>query len=115
MSDPTLDAQAQFAFDKTRQLAQAAGQTTRKDGQLDMVKARETARKFETFFLSQALQPMFEGTEVEEPFGGGHAEAMWKSMQVDEYAKALSKRGGIGIADKVLEQLVRMQENGHGR
>ena len=115
MGDPTLDAQAQMAFDKSRQLASAAGSALRKNGGLDMQKARETAQKFETFFLSQALQPMFEGTEVEEPFGGGHAEGMWKSMQVDEYAKALAKRGGVGIADKVLEQLVRMQENGHGR
>lgn len=102
--DDTFAARTQAALDIQRATA------PRMDKNMSLEKARKTARDFETFFLSQSLQPMFENIQAEEPFGGGNAEKMWKSFQVDEYAKAISKRGGIGIADKVLDQMVRMQE-----
>lgn len=73
-------------------------------------KIRETAVEFEAQFLSQMLQPMFEGLEAEEPFGGGHAEKMWQSMLVNEYGKSLAQSGGIGLADEVQKQLIRAQE-----
>jgi len=31
-------------------------------------------------------------------------------MQVQEYGKAIAKQGGIGLADHVMEQMIRMQE-----
>ena len=68
------------------------------------------ALDFEAFFLSQALQPMFENIEPVGPFGGGAGSDIWKSMQVDEYGKALAKSGGIGIADAVMKQLLIAQE-----
>ncbi len=73
-------------------------------------KIRETAEEFEAQFLSQMLQPMFEGIQAEEPFSGGHAEKMWQSMLVTEYGKSLAKSGGIGLADEVQKQLLRAQE-----
>ena len=77
---------------------------------LQMKKIRETAVDFEATFLSQMLQPMFEGIELDEPFGGGHAEKMWQGMLVNEYGKALARSGGIGLADEVQKQLLRAQE-----
>lgn len=79
-------------------------------GGFDVRAAKKTAQDFEAFFLSQALQPMFENIEPAEPFGGGPANDVWKSMQVDEYGKAIARRGGIGIADMVLKQMIEMQE-----
>jgi peptidoglycan hydrolase FlgJ len=73
-------------------------------------KLRETAVDFEAQFLSQMLQPMFEGIEADGPFGGGSGEKMWQSMLVQEYGKSLSQNGGIGLADEVQKQLLRMQE-----
>jgi peptidoglycan hydrolase FlgJ len=73
-------------------------------------KIRETAEDFEAQFLSQMLQPMFEGLETDGPFGGGHAEKMWQSMLVSEYGKSIVKSGGIGLADEVQKQLLRAQE-----
>lgn len=73
-------------------------------------KIKETAIDFEAQFLSQMLQPMFEGLKSDGPFGGGHAEKMWQSMLVQEYGKAIAQSGGIGIADEVQKQLLRAQE-----
>jgi flagellar protein FlgJ len=76
----------------------------------NMAKMRETAREFEAVFIAQMLQPMFENLSPEAPFGGGHGEDVWRSMQVQEYGKAISKAGGIGIADQVLREMIKMQE-----
>lgn len=71
---------------------------------------REVAEKFEAMFLSQALQPMFASIEPASPFGGGAGNEIWKSMQIDEYGKAIARSGGIGIADAVMEQMLKAQE-----
>lgn len=71
---------------------------------------RKVAEDFEAFFLSQMLQPLFANLEAEQPFGGGTAEKLWKSLQVDEYGKAFARSGGIGIADAVVKEMLRMQE-----
>ncbi len=72
---------------------------------------KKVAEDFEAFFLSQALQPMFANVEAAEPFGGGPGDDIWKSMQVDEYGKAIAKSGGIGIADSILKQMLQAQES----
>jgi len=72
--------------------------------------ARKTAQDFEAFFLGQMLQPMFANISAEDPFGGGAGEDMWRQLQVDEYGKALAKNGGIGIADSVFREMLKMQE-----
>ena len=71
---------------------------------------RDVAEQFEAMFLSQALQPMFANIEPAEPFGGGPGGEIWKSMQVEEYGKAIARSGGIGIADAVMEQMLKAQE-----
>ena len=72
--------------------------------------ARKIAEDFEAVFLSQMLQPMFEGIKPEAPFGSGNSEAMWRSMQIEEYGKAITKAGGIGIADSVYREIIKLQE-----
>lgn len=72
--------------------------------------AREVAEDFEAVFLGQMLQPMFQNIEAAEPFGGSPSEKMWRTMQVEEYGKALAKAGGIGIADFVFREIIKTQE-----
>ena len=72
--------------------------------------ARTIADDFEAVFLGQMLKPMFEGIKPEAPFGGGNSEAMWRSMQIEEYGKAITKAGGIGIADSVYQEIIKLQE-----
>ena len=60
--------------------------------------------------LAQMLQPMFAGLDTEGPFGGGNAERIYRSLLVQEYGKALASRGGIGLADAVAQEMIRLQE-----
>jgi Rod binding domain-containing protein len=73
-------------------------------------KMRETAEAFEATFLSQMLKPMFEGLETDGPFGGGEGEATWRSFLIDAMAKQAVKAGGIGLADTVMSEMIKMQE-----
>ena len=73
-------------------------------------KARQTAIDFEAFFLGQMLQPMFANINPEPPFGGGHSEKIWRSMLVDEMGKAMAEAGGLGIADSIHREILRLQE-----
>ncbi|NBB50918.1 rod-binding protein [Rhizobium sp. CRIBSB] len=75
-------------------------------------RTRETAEAFEASFLSQMLKPMFEGISTEAPFGGGEAEATWRGFLIDAMAKQTAKAGGIGLADHVMAEMLKMQEQG---
>lgn len=88
-----------------------ANRTPEKPGHTaNVARARKMAEDYEGFFIGQMLKPMFEGLEAEEPFGGGPAEETWRSMQVDEYGKAVARRGGIGLADSIFRQILKAQE-----
>ncbi|MBL0947116.1 rod-binding protein [Brevundimonas sp.] len=71
---------------------------------------RETAIDFEASFLAQMLRPMFQGLSTEAPFGGGQAEETWRSFLIDEMAKQTARSGGIGLADHVMSEMLKMQE-----
>lgn len=70
---------------------------------------RKTANEFEAMFLAEYMKIMFEGTEASEPFGGGSAEASFRPMLLDEYAKGFAKQGGIGLADAVAREMIALQ------
>ncbi|MFT8245680.1 rod-binding protein [Roseomonas sp. BN140053] len=71
---------------------------------------REAARRFEAQALGALLQPAFGTLHADRgAFGGGNAEAQWQPMLVDAYAESWSRRGGIGLADAVLREMLRMQ------
>lgn len=97
--------QATLAYQQSN--SQAPGMPGKNASYADM---KKVAQDFEAFFLAQAFEPMFADINPEAPFGGGPGEDIWRSMQTQEYGKAVAKQGGIGIADHVLEQMIRMQE-----
>ena len=72
-------------------------------------KLRELAEEFEAVFLSEMLRPMWKGIEAEPPFGGGQEEETFRSLLIDEYGKMLAGNGGVGIADSVLKELLKLQ------
>jgi peptidoglycan hydrolase FlgJ len=76
----------------------------------NMKQMKETAEQFEAVFLSEMLRPMFANIEASEPFGGGAGEKVYRDMQVDEYGKAIARAGGIGLADSVMREMIKMQE-----
>ncbi len=73
-------------------------------------KAREVAQEFEAFFLSQVLDQMFKGIKSDGLFGGGVAEGVYRELLNDEYAKVISRSGGVGLADAVYREILRLQE-----
>jgi Rod binding domain-containing protein len=78
----------------------------------DSKQADKVSREFEAMFLSSMLQPVFAGVKPSKTFGGGHGEETFKAMLVDEYGKVMAKRGGLGIADMVRQQILQTQEVG---
>ncbi|KQW83880.1 rod-binding protein [Brevundimonas sp. Root1279] len=79
-------------------------------GPVATARMRETAEAFEASFLSQMLKPMFEGLKTDGMFGGGEAEGTWRGFMIDAMAKQTVKAGGIGMADQVVAQMLKMQE-----
>jgi len=72
--------------------------------------AMRVGRQFEQMFLSQMLTPMFNGIDTEGPFGGGKGEQMMRSFQIDAFAQSIVSRGGIGLAQNVAREILRLQE-----
>jgi len=70
---------------------------------------RRSAEEFESVFLSQMLAPMFEGLDSDGLGGGGMGEQIFRPMLVERYAEAISRAGGVGIADSVVREMLRLQ------
>lgn len=70
----------------------------------------EAAKEFESVFMAEMLKPMFEGIKVDSKFGGGKGEEIFRGFMIQEYGKLMAERGGIGIADAVKTEMIRMQE-----
>ncbi len=71
---------------------------------------RRAAQEFEAVFLSEMLAPMFEGLDTEGLGGGGMGEQIFRPMLVERYADAISRAGGVGIADAILRELMALQQ-----
>jgi len=70
---------------------------------------RETAEEFESIFLAQALQALTHGLGSAGPLGESDGDAFADMLQ-QEYGRLVSRSGGIGIADAVMREMLRMQE-----
>lgn len=72
--------------------------------------ARQAAEDLEAVFLTTLLESMFAGVATDGPFGGGHGESVYRSMMNEQYAKAITQNGGIGIADSMYREIINLQE-----
>lgn len=70
----------------------------------------KAAEEFETVYLSTVFDRMFASIPTDGPFGGGNAEATWRSFLAKEYAGEVVAKGGIGLADTVRAELIGLQE-----
>lgn len=70
---------------------------------------RRVAEEFEAVFISEMLAPMFESLSTDGLGGGGQGEQMFRPMLVERYAEAITQAGGIGIADAMVREMLRMQ------
>ncbi|PWK59787.1 rod-binding protein [Roseicyclus mahoneyensis] len=66
---------------------------------------RAVARELEASFLAEMLKHAGFG-EGRDSFGGGVGEEQFVSLLRDEHARALTDRGGIGLAEALFRALV---------
>ncbi len=72
--------------------------------------ARRVAEDFEAVFLTTMLENMFAGIDTGGPFGGGYGETVYRSLLNEHYAAAIVKSGGIGIADSIYREILKLQD-----
>ncbi len=97
--------------DTTIATALARFQPSPAENAVALKQAKQAAEEFEALFISEMLGPVFENLETDGLFGGGQGEKIYRSLMVQEYGKAIAKAGGVGIADTVQREILRMQEN----
>lgn len=73
-------------------------------------KNTETAKSFEAVFLGQMTQLMLESVEQDGEFSGGHGEEMFRGVLAEKLGGEIARRGGVGLAPVVLDQILKMQQ-----
>jgi flagellar protein FlgJ len=71
---------------------------------------KRAAEEFEAVFLAQFLGSLTAGLGADGPTEGGSGQEVFKDMMNQEMAKLISRTGGIGVADTVLQEMLKMQE-----
>jgi len=104
--DEILSSQVQNAF-QTREPRLPGTQ-----GITNAEQALQVAQDFEAVFLAQLMEQMMGETTQSEMFGGGPGESAFRGMLNEEYAKVMAQSGGIGLADDLAREMLRLQEAG---
>ena len=73
-------------------------------------KIDEAAREFESVFLSQMFETVWQTVPTDGPMGGGMGESIFRSMMVQDIGKQLAQQGGIGLAPYIKAELLKIQE-----
>jgi len=73
-------------------------------------KTDKAAQDFEAVYISEMLKPMFETVEVDDMFGGGKGEEVFRGLLTQEMGKSIAKQGGFGLAAQVKAELLKIQE-----
>lgn len=109
LPEPHVDLLGQSAKATANAIARQSNALS-KGARLGDAQVAEAAVEFEAIFLSQMLAPMFENLSTDGLFGGGSGERIYRSLLVQEYGKALARSGGVGIADSVQREILKLQE-----
>jgi Rod binding domain-containing protein len=83
--------------------AKGAGATAAPD------QLRDAAQEFEAVFLAQLLSQLNPPAAGDGAAGGGD-HGLFHDMFNEEMAKLISRSGGIGVADAVLKEMLKLQE-----
>ena len=101
MNDPMLNAAA-ISAQKTGSAAGPDKPVT--------AKVAAAAEEFEAVFLSQMLATMTQ--ELGGAGGVAGGDDVYRDMFTKEVAKMISRTGGIGVADTILQEMLKNQEIG---
>lgn len=71
---------------------------------------RQQAEELEAVFLNTLVAEMFKGLGKDSENGGDFATGTWRTMQSEQFAAAIAKSGGVGLADQIMASLLQAQE-----
>ena len=73
-------------------------------------KAWKTATEFEAMFLESSLDRLTQSEGTDGPLGeNGTGGGVYRSMLTKEYAGQIVKSGGVGIADSIFREIIKLQ------
>ena len=75
----------------------------------DRGEMRKAAEAFEAQFLGHMFQLAMKDAPVDEVFGGGPGERMFRELLTDAWAESAVRSGGVGIADAVMRTMIQTQ------
>jgi peptidoglycan hydrolase FlgJ len=99
--DPKIDVAQLFS--------QATAQTPKAQKGRDPEKLRETAQQFEAIFIQQMYKEMRNTIPDDGLIPKGNADDVYNQFQDLEAAKITAQQGGIGLADLMMQQLMKNQ------
>lgn len=76
----------------------------------DQKKVEKVAQEFESYLIGSLLNTMFEGVPTDGLMGGGLSENIFRSLLLEEYGKAFSKAGGLGLQKHLIQAIERQQK-----
>lgn len=97
------------AAEKARQLQRqgtAAGLSEKQ-----RLQARKVSQDFEGMFVGMMIKSMRATVHEDKLTGGGHGEEAFRSMLDQEYANAMVKRGGLGLAKIIEKEIIRQESS----
>lgn len=77
---------------------------------MDSAQIDQAAQDFESMFIGQMMEQMFGESLGDELFGDQETNDVYKGLMMEEYGKQITRAGGIGIADYVKRELLKLQE-----
>ncbi|MCJ2015366.1 rod-binding protein [Methylobacterium sp. J-076] len=87
-----------------------AESTTANTAGANTSKLKKTATDFEKMFLENSLDRMTQSEGTDGPLGeNGTGGGVYRSMLTKEYANKIVQSGGVGIADSVFREMMKMQ------
>ena len=89
----------------------SARTTALSGGATDKARALKVGREFEAVFLADAFKLMMQDVSPDPLSGNDSGLRSWRELLVDEYAKNMVERGGIGLADQIARELLAVQES----
>jgi flagellar protein FlgJ len=73
-------------------------------------KLDEAAKDFESVFLSQMLQTVWDTVPTDGVMGGGSGESIFRSLMIQDIGRQMANQGGIGLAPGIKAELLNLQE-----
>lgn len=72
-------------------------------------RTKAAVEQFEAMLIGELASLMIGTVPADTMFGGGHAEDIYKGMMAEHLGNAVAKRGGLGLAPALMEEVIRMQ------